>query len=212
MIVDFIRLRHMNKLNFALLVLSFCFLGLSFGQDQMFDVCPLKVGEEVPADVSLVNSNGDTSTVAEALSKKSIIVFYRGGWCPYCMRHLSALHQVKEEMAELGYDIIAITPDQFDSLGVSEARAETDITIYSDSDTDVIEAFGLGWRVDDEMHEKYVNKYELDLGEWSGDDHHILPVPALYVVHDGVVQYQYVNPNYSVRLKPETLMAILKSL
>ncbi len=202
----------MKNLNLAIIALSFCFLGQVKAQDQMFDVCPLKVGEEVPQNETLVNADGDSSTVGEVLSEKTILVFYRGGWCPYCMRHLSALHQVKEEMAELGYDIIAITPDQFDSLGVSEARAETDITIYSDSDTDVIEAFGLGWRVDDEMHNKYVNKYELDLGEWSGDDHHILPVPAIYVVHDGVVQYQYVNPNYSVRLKPETLMAILKTL
>ncbi|GAB5416166.1 MAG: peroxiredoxin-like family protein [Crocinitomicaceae bacterium] len=187
-------------------------MGQLYAQDQMFDVCPLKVGEEVPQNETLVNADGDSSTVSEVLSEKTILVFYRGGWCPYCMRHLSALHQVKEEMAELGYEIIAITPDQFDSLGVSEARAETDITIYSDSDTDVIEAFGLGWRMDDEMHDKYVNKYELDLGEWAGDDHHVLPVPAIYVVHDGVVQYQYVNPNYSVRLKPETLMAILKTL
>lgn len=188
------------------------FAGQLTAQDQMFDVCPLKVGQEVPGDGSLVNSEGESSSVAEVLSKKTIVIFYRGGWCPYCMRHLSALHEVKEEMAKLGYDLIAITPDQFDSLGVSEARAESDITIYSDSDTDVIEAFGLGWKVDDEMHKKYVDKYELDLGEWSGDDHHILPVPAVYVIHEGVVQYQYVNPNYSVRLKPETLMAILKTL
>lgn len=188
------------------------FAGQLVAQDQMFDVCPLKVGQKVPGDGSLVNSEGDSSSVAEVLSKKTIVIFYRGGWCPYCMRHLSALHEVKEEMAALGYDLIAITPDQFDSLGVSEANAESDITIYSDSDADVIEAFGLGWKVDDEMHEKYVEKYELDLGKWSGDDHHILPVPAVYVIHEGVVQYQYVNPNYSVRLKPETLMAILKTL
>ena len=188
------------------------FAGGVMAQDQMFDVCPLKVGEEVPGDGSLVSAEGESTSVAEVISEKTILVFYRGGWCPYCIRHLSALHKVKEEMKELGYELIAVTPDQFDSLGVSEARAETDITIYSDSDTDVIESFGLGWRVDDEMHKKYVDKYELDLGEWSGEEHHILPVPAVYVIHDGVVQYQYVNPNYSVRLNPETLLAILKTL
>lgn len=197
------------------IILAVLAIALSSGvmaQDQMFDVCPLKVGEEIPKEISVVNADGESKTIDEVVSKKSILVFYRGGWCPYCMRHLSALHQVKEEIAELGYDMIAITPDQFDSLGVSEARAEADFTIYSDSDAEAIEAFGLGWKVDDEMHEKYVNKYDLDLTEWSGEEHRILPVPAVYVVHDGVVQYQYVNPKYSVRLKPETLVAILKTL
>jgi len=29
---------------------------------------------------------------------------------------------------------------------------------------------------------------------------------------DNVVQFQYVNPNYRTRLKPETLLAVLKTL
>ncbi|XOV67292.1 MAG: peroxiredoxin-like family protein [Fluviicola sp.] len=199
-------------MKFVVFALAFLWVGSSMAQDQMYDVCPLKVGEEVPKIVSLVNAGGESQLLEEVLSKKSIVVFYRGGWCPYCMLHLSALRETKEEINELGYDLIAITPDQFDSLGVSESKAQTDFTIYSDSDVDVIEAFGLGWKVDEEMHEKYVSKYDLDITQWSGADHKILPVPAVYVIHDGVVQYQYVNPNYSERLKPETLTAILKTL
>lgn len=183
-----------------------------FGQDQMYDVCPLKVGEEIPQEVTLENVDGETLPLESALSEKSILIFYRGGWCPYCMRHLSALQQIKEEIAELGYNLIAITPDQFDSLGVSETKSQTDFTIYSDSDSDVIDAFGLGWKVDDALNEKYISKYGLDLTEWSGEEHRILPVPAVYVIQNGVVQYQYVNPEYKVRLKPETLLAILQTL
>jgi peroxiredoxin len=193
-------------------VLAFLCVGTSMAQDQMYDVCPLKVGEEVPKEASLVNVGGEIKFLEDVLTKKTIVVFYRGGWCPYCMRHLSALREKKEAINELGYDLVAITPDQFDSLGVSETKAQVDFSIYSDSDVDVIEAFGLGWKVDEEMHEKYISKYDLDLTEWAGEDHKMLPVPAVYVIHDGVVQYQYVNPNYSERLKPETLMAILNTL
>lgn len=193
-------------------VLAILFASQLMAQDQMFDICPLKVGQEVPLATSLVNADGDSLAVSDALTEKTVIIFYRGGWCSYCMRHLSVIQEVKEEMLELGYNLIAITPDQFDSLGVSESRAESDITIYSDSDADVIQAFGLGWRVDEKLNKKYVEKYELDLTEWSGEEHLILPVPAVYVIHDGVVQYQYVNPEYSVRLKAETLMAILETL
>ena len=102
----------------------------------------------MPSDLSVVNADGESQTVGEVLSKKSIVIFYCGEWCPYGIRHLSALHKVKDEIADLGYDLVTITPDQFDSLGVSESKAQTDITIYSASDADVIEAFGLGWKID----------------------------------------------------------------
>ncbi|MFT4661076.1 MAG: hypothetical protein ACI8XB_001347 [Patiriisocius sp.] len=63
------------------------------------------------------------------------------------------------------------------------------------------------------MMNSFIKKTEdqLDLEEWSGEKHHSLPVPGIYVIKDNKVEFQYVNPKYSDRLKPETLLAILKS-
>ena len=84
--------------------------------------------------------------------------------------------------------------------------------IFSDSKAQLITAFGLGWEVDHTNYVKYRDQYGIDTEEWSGEEHHVLPVPAVYIINDGVVQFNYVNPNYSIRLKAETLLAILKSL
>ena len=52
----------------------------------------------------------------------------------------------------------------------------------------------------------------MDLEEWSGKKHHILPVPSVFIIKDGVIQFQHVNPNYSERLSPEILLSYLNAL
>ncbi len=40
----------------------------------------------------------------------------------------------------------------------------------------------------------------------------LLPVPAVFLVNtDGIIQFQYVNPNYTVRLKKEVILAAAKA-
>ena len=52
----------------------------------------------------------------------------------------------------------------------------------------------------------------VDLEKASGYDHHYLPVPATYLVgNNGVIQFQYANPNYKMRLDPDLLIAAAKS-
>ena len=53
------------------------------------DICPVKIGTEIPS--ALIKSiNGNELDIKEiAKDQKSIIIFYRGGWCPYC---LSLIH------------------------------------------------------------------------------------------------------------------------
>ena len=55
--------------------------------------------------------------------------------------------------------------------------------------------------------------FGIDLGEFSGQDHRNLPVPAVFIVStDGIIQFQYVNPDYKVRLKADTLIAAARSV
>jgi peroxiredoxin len=197
----------------ALLLLSILSItSLSFSQDQMFDICPLKVGEQVPDSLNVVDDSGNVQSLNVLTSGKTIVVFYRGGWCPYCTRHLAQLHNIEKDIAKLGFNMIAITPDQFDSLDVSYERGGNDFKIYSDSKLDVINAFGLGWEIDSANYVKYRDSYGMDTELWTGENHHVLPVPAVYVISDGIVQYNYVNPKYSTRLSADVLLAMLKSL
>jgi peroxiredoxin len=79
-------------------------------------------------------------------------------------------------------------------------------TVLSDSTTEAAQAFGLAFQVDAETFKKFKG-YGIDLEDASGEDHHILPVPAVFLVGtDGVILFDYINPDYRVRIDPETLL------
>lgn len=199
-------------MRYFILFTTFLICQTLFSQNTMFDICPLKVGEEIPA-VSLTDKdNKDHSLESLTAEKPTVLIFYRGAWCGYCTKHLSELNDAKADIEALGYQIFGVTVDKAEKLEESNKKAESEIQVYSDSKVEAIKAFGLDWNVDDEMFAKYKNDYKLDLEEWSGETHHSLPVPAVFVIKEGIVQFQYVNPNYNTRLKAETLLAVLKTL
>ncbi len=169
----------MKNICFAFLFISF----LSSAQQEMFDICPLKIGQKIPDNTSLTSIEGKKTSLKDALGiKPTILVFYRGGWCPYCVRHLSALQESKQQIDSLGYQIVAITPDQFDQLVISDTSSKADFTLYSDASAENIKAFGLDWKVSDELYTKYKDQYGMDLEAWSGEKHHTLPVPAVFII------------------------------
>jgi peroxiredoxin len=60
--------------------------------------------------------------------------------------------------------------------------------------------------VSDDVLEKYLG-YGIDLEEYSGRDHHVLPVPSTFIIgRDGVIKFAYSNPDYSVRISPQVLV------
>ncbi|MHC4519433.1 MAG: AhpC/TSA family protein, partial [Planctomycetota bacterium] len=71
------------------------------------------------------------------------------------------------------------------------------------------QAFGIAFQVDDETVTKYQG-YGIDLDDASGRAHHLLPVPSVFLVDaEGVIVFQYVNPDYTVRLHPDVLLAAI---
>ncbi len=195
-------------MRFSTILCLLFFLQISNAQDARFDICPLKVGMEIP-EANLFNQTNEKVQLSKiTAAKPTILIFYRGAWCGYCTKHLSELNDAKTEIENLGYQIIGITVDQADQL--KESKSE--IPVYSDSDLEASTGFGLDWKVDDQLFNKYLEKYELDLEAWSGQKHHSLPVPAVFIVQDNKVLFQYVNPDHSKRLKVSTLLSILKTL
>ena len=194
-----------------LALVSICAIQL-YGQSSMFDICPLKVGEAVPS-VALLDAAGHEVSMLDLVSDEpSVIIFYRGAWCPYCTKHLAELQEIKEVIEELGFEVFGVTVDRPNKLEKSQEETDDIITVYSDSKLTAIKAFGLNWHVEQEQYDMYKEKYDLDLEKWSGEVHHELPVPAVFVVKEGKIVFQYVNPNYNTRLSPETLLAVLNTL
>lgn len=175
------------------------------------EICPILVGEKIP-QVSVTTVDGKSFNINEAVKQKpTILIFYRGGWCPYCNMQLEQLRKIDSDLVELGYQLLAISMDRPEKLQESMDEHNLNYTILSDSNAEAAKAFGLAFKVDDKTIERYKG-YNIDLEAASGEKHHILPVPGAFVVGtDEVIYFEYVNPNYKVRIDPDVLMAAAKS-
>jgi peroxiredoxin len=147
-----------------------------------------------------------------ASQKPSLVIFYRGGWCPYCNTHLSQLAEIEEQLYDMGIQILALSPDQPSYLKESTMEHNLNYKLLSDSDMNASKQFGLAFKVDTTT----VNRYKrngLDLAERSGYDHYMLPVPAAFFVDTtATIRYRYYNPDYTVRIDNEELLTTVKEL
>lgn len=185
-----------------------------FAQDvptDPYEVAPLLINETIP-DISVRTINDEAISLHEVVKEKpTMFVFYRGGWCPYCSRHMSELAQVEKEILEMGYQIVAISVDRPEVLKKTLEQIELEYTLLSDSPAEAIKAFGLAYEVDQSTVDRY-KSVGIDLEGDSGHDHHILPAPAVYIVdQEGKVNFQYVNPNYRERISGDILLAAAKT-
>ncbi len=209
----------MNKINISLiavllLVASVVTLAadnredIHAGADQ---VQPLLPGMKAP-DFTVRNVEGDLFEFAAGqLDKPLVLSFFRGGWCPYCNLHLSEMRLAEKQLKEMGFNIWFISIDKPELLMESLDDPDIGYTIYSDSSLEATRAFGLAFHVDDEMNKRLLS-YNIDLEKASGETHHVLPAPATYIIGtDGIINFAYINPNYTVRLHPDVLLAAAKA-
>ena len=175
------------------------------------DVQPLLPGMQAPA-FEVVSVEGQAVHFdPKNMQKPLVLTFFRGGWCPYCNLHLAELRKAEGELKEMGFDIWFISIDRPELLYDSLEQSDIGYTILSDSGLEATRAFGLAFRVSDETVERY-KTYDIDLEAASGESHHVLPAPSTFIIaSDGMIRFQYTNPDYAVRLHPDVLLAAARA-
>ena len=168
---------------------------------------PLEVGDEVPA-VEVRNLDDETLDLSRVVAEKpTVIIFYRGGWCPYCNTHLGALAEVEPRLLELGYQVLAISADRPGKVQETREEFGFGYRLLSDAKMRAARALGIAFHVAEATLEQYED-YGIRLEEASGQTHHLLPVPSVFIAGtDGVIRFAHSNPDYKVRLEPEKVVA-----
>lgn len=162
---------------------------------------PLEAGGTLP-EAGIVTPGGEAKSLREALGgKPTALVFYRGGWCPYCTRHLAGLKDAEAELEELGFQIVGITPESPEKIAETVKDKELGYTILSDGKLEAAKAFGLAFDLGAVTAVAYT-AYGATLPERA------LPVPAVYLVDaDGALVFAHAEADYKKRLSNEELLA-----
>lgn len=170
------------------------------------DISPLLIGEKVPA-LSLLSSEGKKVQLLDLLQQqKTILVFYRGGWCPYCNVQLAALGQSEQELLGLGYQIVAVSPDAPAAMKVTDEKEKLNYLLLSDSKGELSRAMGLAFQAP-ENYKPIITKGS------EGVNATFLPVPAVFFVGtNGLIQFEHINPDYKSRISTNLLLAVAKVL
>jgi len=180
-----------------------------FSLSTLFGHAALKVGSEIP-DTLLKTSEGVDVTLHEVVNEKpTVLIFYRGSWCPYCMKHLKDLQDNYAAFLKKGFKIIAVSPDSPEKVLKMQERFEFPFLTLSDSPMDMSEDFGLAFEVDPDTRELY-KRYGIDLEDASGQNHYLLPQPSVYII-DATMEIVFIhtNPDYKERMESDEILTAI---
>lgn len=164
------------------------------------DISPLFNGEKIPV-AQLPDISGKLFDLNKAVSEKpTILIFYRGGWCPYCNKQLSGLRDAAPELEKLGYQLIAVSTDAPEGLIEMKKKNNLNYTLLSDADLNFSKQFGLAYKAP-------MEKWEMLLKTTHGKDIDLLlPVTSVFILDKkGLIQFEYINPDFHQRMNADLL-------
>ncbi len=172
----------------------------------------LGVGDLAP-DLTLPNALSQ-SVRLQAFWQRGplVVIFYRGGWCPYCNLELRAWQQHLPALAALGANLVAVSPQTPDNSLTTAEKNTLAYPVLSDSTLAAAEAFGIAFTLHPELVDLYTS-FGNDLPELNGNGKWVLPLPATYVIdRGGRIVFAHIDADYRERAEPADVLAAVAKL
>jgi len=159
-------------------------------------------------DGKLLDVEGQPTTLAGTLGgKPAVIVFYRGGWCPYCNIALRTYQaSLVPALAPLGISLIAISPQTADgSLSTKETK-ELTFTVLSDPGNQLARQLGILTAPSQGVVQAQL-QLGLDVTQINADGTTGLPMPTAIIADAaGTIRWIDVHRDYTTRTEPEQVL------
>lgn len=141
-----------------------------------------------------------------------MLSFNRGSWCPYCEQEIGVWSEHRAAIIAAGAKLIIITPEIGGRMTALAEIAGEGATVLCDLNMGVALANGLAFPVGPLILGQYLAG-GFDLVEVNGTASGFLPVPATFVLDaERKVQFAFVNPDFSQRAEPETVLSVLSAM
>jgi len=171
---------------------------------------PLKAGDKAPL-FSGVDNNDKKLNIKSLLKDHNalVIFFYRGQWDSYCIKEIKNIQDSLTMITGKGAAVIAITPET--DLGIITTISKTNATFpfIHDIQYKIMKAFGVNITVD-EATLALMRKYKIDMDVNNGNNDHVLPVPATFIIGKNLkIKQVFFDPNYKHRASVQQIVAAL---
>jgi len=101
----------------------------------------LAPGDPAP-DFTLPTDTGDQVSLADLRGRKVIVYFYPAAMTPGCTKQACDFTDSLDSLKGAGYDVLGISPDKPEKLAKFRERDHLTITLLSDADKSVMNAYG----------------------------------------------------------------------
>ena len=173
------------------------------------DGAGLVAGTKV-ADFTIRNHLGDSVSWA-SLKENGVllVVFYRGGWCPYCNRQIRQLTEAWPQFKQRKVMPVLISADSPDAAALASRTYEIPFPVLSDPDLVVHDLFQVTTELSPDLIPKY-REYGIDLAEWNGKGHHKYAVASAFLIDkQGTVVWSHSASDYKTRPSVEQLLQVI---
>jgi len=172
---------------------------------------PLKVGSQLPKGSVAWSKKGAKLNLNESVKEKpTLLIYYRGGWCPFCNAHLHELQKSIPALEKMGYQVLAVSTDTVEALKAYD-DSELNYQLLADPDLSLATHLGIKYKVVKEyiQHVKEIPQGRaFDMEERNGG---YLVTPSAFVLDTkGTIRFAYANDNYTVRASQESLLKAAK--
>jgi peroxiredoxin len=168
----------------------------------------IAVGDVLPS-ATLPDALGRAVTLPAG---PTVVVFYRGAWCPYCNVALAAYQaEVLPVAREVGAQLVAVSPQAPDgSLTIAEKNG-LEFPVLTDAASAYARSLGLVFDLTSEVQDAQLalgNDFTaINAGsDWS------LPKPTVIVTDvEGIVRFVDTRPDYTQRTEPAAIVNALRA-
>jgi peroxiredoxin len=170
----------------------------------------VKVGDAL-APFTLYNAVGKPVGLEDLVATgPAVLVFYRGGWCPYCNLALRTYQRELLPQLDAWHATLAAispqTPDQ--SLSTAE-KAALDFQVLSDPGSRLARRIGIAFEQAEEVRAAQ-RRLGLDLAHVNEEGSTLLPMPTVLIVDPNrTVRFAEVHPDYTARTEVADIVAAL---
>lgn len=171
----------------------------------------INVGDIAP-DFTLTNAEAKEISLYEELKKGPVVLmWYRGGWCPYCNITMHYMQEFVGEFRERGAELIALSPEKPDDALSMAEKHDLEFVVLSDLHNVVAHKYGVVFKLTPEVHKIYEESF--NLSQYNDNDKGELPLAVTYVIDmDGTVTYAFLHPDYRERADIDDIIKALEDL
>ena len=176
----------------------------------------------VPSETAAVGDRLESFTLGDAAGEPvtldeliaagpAVIVFYRGGWCPYCNLALRTYQRdLLPQLDAFKARLVAISPQSPDQSLTTVEKAGLEFTVLSDPGSRLAARIGIAFQQAEEVLDAQ-RRLGLELQSVNAEGMTQLPMPTVLIVDaDRVVRFVDIQPDYTARTEVTDILHALR--